>query len=100
MGQTVIEKIFSAHSRDEVKPGNIIWLDLDVRSARDFAGASVVGTLRKNYPNEDKFENKDKTVLVFDCVIPANNLGYAENQQTIREFSRDENIRVYDSEWG
>ncbi|MHA1221207.1 MAG: 3-isopropylmalate dehydratase large subunit, partial [Candidatus Heimdallarchaeota archaeon] len=36
----------------------------------------------------------------FDCVIPANNLGYAENQQTIREFSRDENIRVYDSEWG
>ena len=100
MGQTVIEKIFSAHSPDEAKPGNIIWLDLDVRSARDFAGANVVGNLQKHYPDVEKFENKDKTVFTFDCVIPANNLGYAENQQTIRMFARDENIRVFDSEWG
>ncbi|NHJ39544.1 MAG: homoaconitate hydratase family protein [Asgard group archaeon] len=100
MGQTVIEKIFSAHSQDEVKPGNIIWLDLDVRSARDFAGANVVGNLQKNYPNESKFESKERTVFTFDCVIPANNLGYAENQQIIRQFAREEDIRVFDSEWG
>lgn len=100
MGQTVIEKIFSAHSKDEVKPGNIIWLDLDVRSARDFAGANVVGNLRKNYPEKSKFENKKKTVFTFDCVIPANNLGYAENQQTIRVFAEEEGIKLYDSEWG
>ncbi len=100
MGQTVIEKIFSARSQDEVKPGNIIWLDLDVRSARDFAGANVVGNLQKNYPNESKFESKERTVFTFDCVIPANNLGYAENQQIIRQFAREEGIRVFDSEWG
>ena len=100
MGQTVIEKIFTAHSNDEVKPGKIIWLDLDVRSARDFAGANVVQNLQKHYPNENKFENKEKTVFTFDCVIPANNLGYAENQQIIRLFAREENIKVYDSEWG
>jgi 3-isopropylmalate/(R)-2-methylmalate dehydratase large subunit len=100
LGQTVIEKIFSAHSEDKVKPGNIIWLDIDVRSARDFAGANVVGNLQKHYPKEEKFENKEKTVFTFDCVIPANNLGYAENQQIIREFSREENIKVFDSEWG
>ena len=100
MGQTIIEKIFSAHSEDKVESGSIIWLDLDVRSARDFAGANVVGNLQKHYPNEKKFENKDKTVFTFDCVIPANNLGYAENQQIIRMFARDENIKVFDSEWG
>ncbi|MHA1186006.1 MAG: 3-isopropylmalate dehydratase large subunit [Candidatus Heimdallarchaeota archaeon] len=100
MGQTVIEKIFSKHSKDEVKPGNIIWLDLDVRSARDFAGANVVENLRKHYPNEEKFENKDKTAFTFDCVVPANNIGYAENQQTIRVFAREEGIKVFDSEWG
>jgi len=100
MGQTIIEKIFTAHSKDEVKPGKIIWLDLDVRSARDFAGANVVGNLKKYYPDEEKFENKEKTVFTFDCVVPANNLGYAENQQIIRDFAREEGIKVYDSEWG
>lgn len=100
MSQTVIEKIFSAHTKDEVKPGNIIWLDLDVRSARDFAGANVVGNLRKNYPNENKFADKEKTLFTFDCVIPANNIGYAENQQIIRMFAREEGIKVFDSEWG
>jgi len=87
LGQTVIEKIFSAHSKDEVKPGNIIWLDLDVRSARDFAGANVVGNLKKHYGDQEKFEDKEKTVFTFDCVVPANNLGYAENQQIIRFFA-------------
>jgi len=100
MGQTVIEKIFSAHSKDEVKPGKIIWLDLDVRSARDFAGANVVGNLKKYYGDQEKFEDKEKTVFTFDCVVPANNLGYAENQQIIRVFAREEGIKVYDSEWG
>ncbi|MGC9781695.1 MAG: 3-isopropylmalate dehydratase large subunit [Candidatus Heimdallarchaeota archaeon] len=100
MGKTVIEKIFSTHSKDEVKPGNIIWLDLDVRSARDFAGANVVMNLEKYYQDEEKFEDKEKTVFTFDCVVPANNLGYAENQQTIRVFARKEGIRLFDSEWG
>jgi 3-isopropylmalate/(R)-2-methylmalate dehydratase large subunit len=100
MGQTIIEKIFAAHSSDEVKPGNIIWLDLDYRTARDFAGANVVGNLEKHYPDEEKFENKERTMFTFDCVVPANNLGYAENQQTIRPFARREGIKVYDSEWG
>ncbi|NHJ46673.1 MAG: homoaconitate hydratase family protein [Asgard group archaeon] len=100
MSQTVIEKIFSAHSQDDVKPGKIIWLDLDVRSARDFAGANVVGNLEKHYPNESKFESKEKTAFTFDCVIPANNLGYAENQQIIRDFARKEGIKIFDSEWG
>ncbi|RLI67672.1 homoaconitate hydratase family protein [Candidatus Heimdallarchaeota archaeon] len=100
MGQTIIEKIFAAHSKDDIKPGKIIWLDLDVRSARDFGGANVIANLRKYYPNEEKLENKAKTVFTFDTVVPAKNVGYAENQQIIRDFAREEGIRVFDSEWG
>ena len=46
-GQTIIQKIFESHSPagTDVTPGNIIWLDLDIRSARDFAGANVVKNL-------------------------------------------------------
>ena len=42
MGKTVIEKIIQAHTADEVAPGKIVWMDLDIRSARDFGGPNVV----------------------------------------------------------
>jgi len=48
MGKTVIEKIIQAHTADEVAPGKIVWMDLDIRSARDFGGPNVV----KNYERE------------------------------------------------
>ncbi|MBD3192401.1 MAG: homoaconitate hydratase family protein [Candidatus Heimdallarchaeota archaeon] len=100
MGQTIIEKILSTHTKDDVEPGKIIWLDLDVRSARDFGGANVVKNLEKHYAEEEMIENKNKTVFTFDCVVPANNLGYAENQQICRFFAQKHEIKLYDSEWG
>ncbi|RLF31485.1 MAG: homoaconitate hydratase family protein, partial [Thermoplasmata archaeon] len=39
---TIIEKIFAAHSTDRVAAGETIWLDIDVRTARDFGGPNVV----------------------------------------------------------
>ena len=40
-----LTKIIGSHSDEEPIPGSIVWMDLDVRSARDFAGASVVKNL-------------------------------------------------------
>ncbi len=88
MGKTIIEKIITDHTKEEVSPGNIIWLDIDVRSARDFGGANVVKNLEKHYPNEQKVNDPEKTYFTFDCVVPANNIGYAENQQISRVFAR------------
>jgi 3-isopropylmalate/(R)-2-methylmalate dehydratase large subunit len=88
MGMTIIEKIIVDHTKEKVTPGNIVWIDLDVRSARDFGGANVVKNLEKYYPNEEKVADPEKTFFTFDCVVPANNLGYAENQQIARVFAR------------
>ena len=49
MGKTVIEKIIKDHTQEKVEPNNIVWMDIDVRSARDFGGANVVKNLQKNY---------------------------------------------------
>ncbi|MHA1967127.1 MAG: aconitase family protein, partial [Candidatus Hodarchaeales archaeon] len=88
MGKTIIEKIITDHTKEEVSPGNIVWLDIDVRSARDFGGANVVKNLEKHYPYEQKVKDPEKTFFTFDCVVPANNIGYAENQQISRVFAR------------
>ena len=99
MGRTAIERIFAAHTRDEVAPGRVIWLELDVRSARDFAGANVVKRFREAYPGERVADPK-KTFFTFDCNAPANTIAYAQNQQICRVFAREQGIRVYDVDSG
>ena len=100
MGQTTIEKIIAAHAgRDEVKPGEIVWLELDVRSARDFGGANVVGHLRRHYPDKP-IADPERTAFTFDCVVPANTIPYAENQHTCRTFAREQGVGLHDVDAG
>jgi len=100
-GQTIIAKIFQAHSPGDVpvKPGNIIWLDLDVRTARDFAGANVVKNYRTHYGHVP-VADKEKTFFTFDLVVPPNNIPYANNQQTCRIWAREQGVKVYDVDAG
>ncbi len=102
MGKTIIEKIIADHTSEEVVPGSIVWMEIDVRSARDFGGANVVKNLQKNYSNESQVADPTKTYFTFDCVVPANNLGYAENQQIARMFARENLPRknLYDVDSG
>jgi 3-isopropylmalate/(R)-2-methylmalate dehydratase large subunit len=95
--QTIIEKIFQAHTADgvPVAPGNIIWLDLDVRSARDFAGANVVKNYRRHY-GDAPVADKDRTCFTFDLVVPPSNIPYANNQQICRTWAREQGVKVYD----
>ena len=99
MGKTIIEKIIQAHSPEEVRVGKIVWMDLDVRSARDFGGANVVQHFRREYPGA-KVADAGKTFFTFDCVAPANTIPYANNQHLCRLFAREQGLRVYDVDSG
>ena len=99
MGKTVIEKIIQVHTADEVAPGKIVWMDLDIRSARDFGGPNVV----KNYEREYAgllLADKAKTFFTFDLCAPACTLKYADNQQVCRDFARKNGVEVYDVDSG
>jgi 3-isopropylmalate/(R)-2-methylmalate dehydratase large subunit len=100
-GQTIIEKIIQAHSPGDaaVAPGDIVWLDLDVRTARDFAGANVVQNYRTHY-GDAPVADRDRTFFTFDLVVPPNNIPYANNQQICRIWAREQGVRVYDVDAG
>ncbi len=95
MGKTIIQKIIEAHSDRVPEPGDIVWMNLDVRSARDFAGANVVQNYRREY-GSSPVENPEKTFFTFDCNVPANTIPYANNQHICRLFAREHGIRVFD----
>jgi 3-isopropylmalate/(R)-2-methylmalate dehydratase large subunit len=99
---TFIERIFKAHLRDPneiVEPGRIVWINIDVRTARDFGGANVVANLAKHYP-DNPVADPSCTAFTFDCNAPATTSGYADNQQRCRLFAREHDIRVFDVDAG
>ena len=99
MPKTIIEKIFANHTSEKVIPGNNIWLNIDLVTARDFGGANVVKNLEREYPDKP-IGDIAKSAFTFDCVVPANNIPYAQNQQIIRDFARKWNVKLLDSQWG
>jgi 3-isopropylmalate/(R)-2-methylmalate dehydratase large subunit len=99
LGKTIIEKIIQAHTEDEAVPGKIVWMDLDVRSARDFGGPNVVKNYEREY-SDLPLENSKKTFFTFDVSVPACSLKYADNQQVCRDFAQKHGVKVYDVDKG
>ncbi len=99
MGRTLIEKIMSSHGGGDCRAGDMVWIDIDNRTARDFAGASVVANL-ETYGGETPVDDPGKTFFTFDCNVPANTIPYADNQQRIRNFAGKHGLKVYDVDAG
>lgn len=99
MGKTILEKILSDHGCGNPVPNEVCWVEIDNRTARDFAGASVVADLER-HGGKDPIDDAAKTFFTFDCNVPANTPAYAENQQRIRDFARARRIKVYDIDAG
>lgn len=98
-GQTVIEKIIQNHSKEKIIPGKIVWIDLDIVTARDFGGPNVVQNYKKFY-NRQKVFNPARIFFTFDLTVPPKTIQYANNQQKCREFAIQEGISVFDVDQG
>jgi 3-isopropylmalate/(R)-2-methylmalate dehydratase large subunit len=99
LGKTIIEKIIQRHTDDEARPGEIVWMDLDIRSARDFGGPNVAKHYEREYGNEP-VADPTKTYFTFDLCVPACTLKYADNQQICRDFAKKHGIAVFDVDKG
>lgn len=95
---TIIEKILARHSgKTTVYPGDFLDVDIDVRLARDFGGASVVKNLMENHL---EVADRKKSWFTFDCNPTGSDQKYAANQQYCRIFARNQGISVFDIDAG
>ncbi len=99
MGQTIIEKIIQQHATEEVAAGKIVWMDLDIRTARDFGGPNVVKNYEREYDDEP-VADPSRTFFTFDLCTSSCLLRYADNQQICRQFARRHGVKVYDVDQG
>ncbi len=94
----LLEKILSLHSKKgEVRPGDIIDIDIDTRVARDFGGANVVRNLKDFGLG---IINPENTFFTFDCNPTGSDQKYAANQHICRLFARENGIKIYDIDSG
>lgn len=98
-GKTVVEKIFQSHSREPIAPGKIVWITLDIVTARDFGGPNVIKNYRKYYRQAKVFDPK-RLYFTFDLTVPPKTIQYANNQQICREFAREQGIAIFDIDKG
>ncbi|MHA1990290.1 MAG: aconitase family protein [Candidatus Hodarchaeales archaeon] len=95
---TLIEKIIHSHSdlsEEEIYPGNVVWVNLDMVTARDYAGPQVIHLFEKNYTDAKVFDPK-KILLTPDCYPYGNDPVHAKDQQILRNFSEKHNIELTD----
>ena len=96
---TTVERIIAAHSdARDVKAGDVVWMKVDVRTARDFGGPNVVEHVRQRFGGQ--VSDPDTIFFTFDTSAPAKDIGYARNQHKIRLFAREAGIRVFDVDRG
>ena len=85
MGMNAIEKILSSHSeQQEVKPGDVVMVDVDVTVHFDFMR-----------PDVTRINNPDKVVLMHDHVVPAPTVEAANNAKHLREFVERFGVKNY-----
>lgn len=97
-GDTLVEKIIKSRTtgpKEEVFPGNIVWVKLDLVTARDFAGPQVINLFDSNYPDSKPFD-KTKVVFTPDCYPYGNDPKHAADQEILRVFVREHDLTITD----
>ena len=97
-GLTLIQKIIKNHTNvpeEDLVPDNIVWVSVDLVTARDYAGPQVISLFEQYYPNSSVFNNK-KIILTPDCYPYGNDPKHAQDQEILRVFSKKHNITLTD----
>lgn len=87
MGQTLVEKIISAHSDHNVRAGELVIAKVDVCAVQDGTGPLTVEEFKKL--GKDKLFNPERTILFIDHASPSPRKELSNMHTTLRDFSKD-----------
>jgi 3-isopropylmalate/(R)-2-methylmalate dehydratase large subunit len=96
---TIIEKIFSRAGGKDVKPGDYVWLPLDLVVMRDFGGPNVIQEYTENFGDNSVFD-KERVAITFDLHIPARDEKVAQNHNILRQFALKHGVKLFDINTG
>ncbi len=87
MGQTITEKILSAHAGKQVKPAELVISDIDVVMVQDGTGPLAVNEFKKM--NKTKLFNPKRTILFIDHAAPSPRKELSNTHTVLRDFANN-----------
>ena len=94
MGQTIAEKILSAHCGRKAKAGDIIMADIDFCFGQDGTSGMIIDSFRR-MGVENVFK-RDKFCMIIDHSAPSPNIGVSAIHDKMRRFGGEQGVRVFD----
>lgn len=96
MGMTLTEKILAKHSGNaSVKPGDNVWVDVDVLMTHDVCGPPTIGIFQKEFGENARVWDKDKVVILPDHYIFTKDKYANRNVDILRGFAADQDLPHY-----
>ena len=87
MGQTIAEKILSAHAGKNVTPGELIISNIDAVMVQDGTGPLAVSEFKKL--DKTKLFNPQRTILFIDHAAPSPRKELSNSHSVLREFAKE-----------
>ena len=93
MGQTMSQKILSAHAGHPVVPGDLVVVDVDQVMVVDSIIQSVIKRLQEL---EATPVHPERVSVVIDHVAPAANVNVAQAHQEARQWAKANGVKIFD----
>lgn len=96
MGMTLTEKILANHSdKDSVKPGESVWVDVDVLMTHDVCGPPAISIFKKEFGEDARVWDPEKMVIIPDHYIFTKDKYANRNVNVLRAFAADQDLPYY-----
>ncbi|MBI1369958.1 MAG: homoaconitate hydratase family protein [Planctomycetes bacterium] len=93
---TMTEQILARHAgKTEVRPGDNIWVDVDVLMTHDVCGPGTIGIFKERFGPNAKVWDPSRVVIIPDHYIFTANEICHRNIQILRDFVREQGLRYY-----
>ena len=87
MGQTIAEKILSAHTGKDVKVGELVIAKVDVAAVQDGTGPLMVSEFKKL--GKKTLANPSRSILFIDHAAPSPRKELSNTHMVLREFAKE-----------
>lgn len=93
---TLTEKILARHAgRDTVRPGDNIWVDIDILMTHDVCGPGTIGIFKQHFGKQAKVWDRDKLVIIPDHYIFTADAMANRNVDVLRAFAAEQELPHY-----
>src|SRR5215475_2319342 len=87
--QTLTEKIIARHAaRDDVEPGDNVWIDADILMTHDVCGPGTIGVFKQHFGANARVWDREKVVIIPDHYIFTADKMANRNVDVLRQLDR------------